>query len=253
MPLSQYLLAMEPVPPHLQHAASQEAELIDFPTLAQGNQLFSQWHNYQNRIMRSKDGQMLVTCTTEMPGVTPEMVNWWFGWHIVSSERYQLWHPQAHLFAKPKVDRSFHKQHLARYLGNVSYVNEYLGKKLCKLAIAFHTAESLGIDKLDRQGGIAICAQTASRTSHIVSGHLVHLVVPTENGSRMMSAFWLGGTRCRWPLIGRLLTPILNLSLIRRMTFPQRHGQNLLKHCSEEMHHLARILPKLYQDQAASE
>ena len=34
-----------------------------------------------------------------MPGVTPQMWEWWFGWHGSDSRRYKLWHPRAHVSA----------------------------------------------------------------------------------------------------------------------------------------------------------
>ena len=35
-----------------------------------------------------------------MPRVHPEMWDWWFAWHSVESDRYRLWHPEAHLHAE---------------------------------------------------------------------------------------------------------------------------------------------------------
>jgi len=34
------------------------------------------------------------------------MMDWWFGWHLARTERYKLWHPQAHFFAQPRLDLS---------------------------------------------------------------------------------------------------------------------------------------------------
>lgn len=32
-----------------------------------------------------------------LPGVTTEMMEWWFTWHPLESERYFLWFPHAHI------------------------------------------------------------------------------------------------------------------------------------------------------------
>ena len=32
-----------------------------------------------------------------MPGVTAEMVDWWFDWHPREPIRYRVWHPLAHV------------------------------------------------------------------------------------------------------------------------------------------------------------
>ena len=35
-----------------------------------------------------------------MPGVTSEMLDWWFPWHSVGSDlRYKIWDPEDHYFA----------------------------------------------------------------------------------------------------------------------------------------------------------
>ena len=45
------------------------------------------------------DGGYQVSVRTDMPGVTPRMWSWWFGWHGCDTRRYKLWHPRAHLSA----------------------------------------------------------------------------------------------------------------------------------------------------------
>lgn len=37
-----------------------------------------------------RDGGMQVSVRTDMPGVTPQMWAWWFGWHGSDSRRYKL-------------------------------------------------------------------------------------------------------------------------------------------------------------------
>lgn len=48
------------------------------------------------------DGSFAVAVRTDMPGVTPAMWAWWFGWHGCDTRRYKLWHPRAHLSAEWK-------------------------------------------------------------------------------------------------------------------------------------------------------
>ena len=54
----------------------------------------------QNGFTVTSDGAIHVNIATEMPGVTPAMIDWWFGWHGDSPERYKLWHPKAHVHAQ---------------------------------------------------------------------------------------------------------------------------------------------------------
>ena len=42
------------------------------------------------------DGVAYVAVRTAMPGVSAEMVDWWFDWHPDDPLRYRVWHPAAH-------------------------------------------------------------------------------------------------------------------------------------------------------------
>jgi hypothetical protein len=203
---------------------------------------------YPDGVRRAPDGKALVTCTTEMPGVTPAMIDWWFGWHLPESARYRLWHPPAHLRCRVREDRSALPDDRARYVGNVSYVDEHIGRSLARLAIAFHDPASFGLDGLDARGATAICAITSDRVRASEGGRLVHLVLPTAQGCVMHSAFWLGELHSRVPLLGPAITRLVNRPAVRRAAISDRFLLDLFQHCSEEMNHLAKFLPQLYRD-----
>jgi len=199
-------------------------------------------------VRRSADGKALVTCTTELPEVTPAMIDWWFGWHLPDGARYRLWHPLAHLEARVRDDRSELTDDRARYVGNTSYVDEYIGSSLKRLAISFHEPASFGLSGLDALGATAICATTIDRTLASEGGRLVHAVLPSAGGSEMRSAFWLGEIRNRLPLVGPPLTRLVNRASFRERVITDRFLLDLFQHCSEEMNHLAKFLPRLYRD-----
>ena len=46
----------------------------------------------ENGCGRLSDGGLRVSVRTDMPGVTPAMWEWWFGWHGSDARRYKLWH-----------------------------------------------------------------------------------------------------------------------------------------------------------------
>ncbi len=49
----------------------------------------------------AEDGTGFVCNQTYMPGVTGEMLDWWFPWHSVGSDlRYKIWDPEDHYFAR---------------------------------------------------------------------------------------------------------------------------------------------------------
>lgn len=79
------------------------------------------------------DGTLHVAIRTELPDVTPEMIDFWFGWHSAEPARYKLWHPRAHVHAQwesAESPQQAQSKGRARYVGRVSFVDEYLGSRL---------------------------------------------------------------------------------------------------------------------------
>ncbi|MDO5654142.1 MAG: hypothetical protein Q4G39_08575, partial [Brachymonas sp.] len=201
-------------------------------------------------VTRAENGLAMVACTTDMPDVTPQMIDWWFGWHLPESERYRLWHPLAHVRARVKDDRSKLPGDREKYVGNVSSVDEYIGEKLMRLDIAFFDPKEIGLAHVYEKGATAICARTSDRALNGDGGHLIHLVRRTDTGSEMRSVFWLGELNLKWPIIGRLIKPVLNTPTVRRVLVTNKMAEDLLRHCAEEMNHLPRFLPALYAEMA---
>jgi hypothetical protein len=247
--LSPYQLPLAPMPDSARRLLERGVERRAFPPPEQAHSLLlEQRTSYPDGLRRGPDGTALIVCTTDMPGVTPAMIDWWFGWHLPHSERYQLWHPIAHISARAKEDRSHLTDDRARYVGNVSYVDEYIGRSLVRLAIAFRSPADFGLTDLDALGATAICARTSDRLTASEGGCLVHLVLPTDHGSEMRSAFWLGSIRSRLPLVGALVTRVVNRRAVRESVLPDRFLANLFQHCSEEMNHLVKFLPRAHAD-----
>ena len=194
-------------------------------------------------VWRHPDGRLTVACTTPMPGVTAAMWDWWFGWHSLSSARYRLWHPDAHRRSRLAEDRRRLPPGRARYVGNVSAVDEYIGTQMARLAIAFVPPAEFGFDssRIDALG-TAICAHVSLRDLGLEQGQLVHLIVDDAGGCTMHSRFLLGQFRHRLPLLASLC----NRPAVRRRLVSDAIGLALLRHCAEEMHHLAGLLPALH-------
>ena len=247
-----YNLPMQAIPGHMERALTKGIVPGEFPSSSEAGLVFRNWERYANQVTRANDGRALVACDTEMPGVTPAMIDWWFGWHLSGPERYTLWHPRAHTWTKPKEDRRHLVDDREKYIGNVSYVNEYIGKSHKKLAIAFQKPEMFGIHNIDSSGGTAICARTSDRILRSEGGALVHLIIPVHGGCRMRSAFWLGEIIPHWPWIGGLFKRVLNTRAARKIIVHDRMAIDLLRHCAEEMNHLSRFLPPLYREVHAS-
>jgi DAPG hydrolase PhiG domain len=221
------------------------------------------YHRMETGWTRTKRGTLVIACLTDMPGVTAGMWDWWFGWHSTDTARYKLWHPDAHQFATVGEDRSADRSltDRQRYLDNVSYVDEYIGASLNRLAIRFVDPTRLGFP--DRTGRTHICARVGASDLPVALGWLVHQVRPTEHGSEMRSRFFIGQAQVldvpphavSKPAAARVLTsraarlalgPVV--STLGRRIASDRLGHDLLHHCAGEMNHLAGFLPDLYAE-----
>jgi hypothetical protein len=185
-------------------------------------------------LARAADDTLCVAVWTPWPGATPAMVDWWFGWHLARTDRYKLWHPQAHVFAQARfdltgVDGLTDRQ---RYVGNTSWVDEYVGPLLTRLAITFVDPADWGVtyDDLAASGhGTAVCATVADSDHGTELARLIHAVRTTDYGCEMRSRFYFGpGT-------------------------PDLLGPPMLDHCATEMLNLADFLPRLHADVTRSE
>ena len=225
---------MAPLPRHvvlaLEHGpqAAPVMPAFDDPLAADGYQ------QTENGYGRTPDGGYTVAVRTDMPRVTPQMWDWWFGWHGCDARRYKLWHPRAHVSAVWRDGRDD-----IAYIGRTSLVEEYLGSSFSSVAIQFVDPATQGHE------GLAIAARLGSPDIPVDIGWLVHQVRPTPDGAEMRSRFWMLGDDLR---LGGLRRPLTRLIPPR----PQE-AEALLVHCAEEMGHLAGILPALYAEFGADQ
>jgi len=191
-----------------------------------------------------KDGSIAIAVKTFMPDTTPEMWDWWFGWHGPEDARYKLWHPQAHISAKWEDGRND-----LCYVGRTSIIKEYIGKNPLDAAIQFKSPLDFGFsfDALNqREQAVYICAKIGHPSFPVDFGYLVHQVRKTPNGTEMRSRFWMSGK-----YVSARTDNFLNKAAVKVLktfqSLPKNFAQDLMLHCAEEMNHLASILPGLYE------
>lgn len=194
---------------------------------------------------RESDGAVHVAVLTQMPDVSPEMWDWWFGWHGCKDNRYKIWHPKAHISAHWEDG----KNDIA-YIGRNSIITEYIGNELTKGAIQFKSPTEFGFSEeaiKDKSKVTYICARIGHPSLPVDYGYLVHQVRAVDGGSEMRSRFWLGGQYIHWRKKGKIADIISNF--IRKVrSVSAQFAKDLLIHCSEEMTHLAAFLPKIYTE-----
>lgn len=195
---------------------------------------------------RSPTTGATIHCLTDMPGVTPAMWDWWFGWHGNRSERYKIWHPRAHL----AVEWADGGDETGGYVGRTSLVTEYIGAQRRRFAIRFVPPSQFGFDPaiLAARGQVAICARSGLQGSGLEAGTMVHLLRPTAAGCEMRSRFWILGENLQLGRNPGSLRHAMARGLTRLVLPKPEDIEALLVHCAEEMSHLASILPELHAE-----
>ncbi len=231
---------MAPLPGHvvdaLHHGPQAAPLLLDFadvPALLDDGH-----HATETGYGCSHTGEVIVAVRTEMPGVTPAMWDWWFGWHGSDARRYKLWHPRAHVSARWADGGGD-----GGYVGRTSLVEEYIGSTFTRAAIRFVTPAELGLSAPRSAAAVTVCARLGSADLPVDIGWLVHQIRSVDGGAEMRSRFWLGGPHIRVRRANRLADTVVRPIAHRQLPDPR----DLLVHCAQEMNHLAGFLPALHQ------
>lgn len=197
----------------------------------------------ENGFTVEKDNSVRIAVLTKMPGVTPDMWNWWFAWHGSETNRYKLWHPKAHVTAQWKDGN----KNMKTYVGRTSIIEEYIDGKLERAAIQFISPGELGLPAAPSATECFICARIGLAQLPVDFGWLVHQVRSTNEGAEMRSRFWIGGKHIQIRGKGSL-AKMISMPLQKVQRISRKQAGALLVHCAEEMAHLAAFLPALYKE-----
>jgi len=188
-----------------------------------------------------------VAVRTAMPGVSAEMVEWWFDWHPRDSDRYRAWHPLAHLgnSIEPPA-RPGAKPHW----GAVHHPVEDVGTGMEHVRIAFLPPTEIGFssDALDDPAvATIVCGYVGDDRRRLRHSAMAHVFLAAGDGVVLRSHFWLGAA-VRPYLPAPLAAPIaaaVNNRLVRRLSLPADLPHALAVHCAEEYANLGALLPEL--------
>ena len=175
---------------------------------------------------------------TFMPGVTPEMFDWWFAWHGLDSLRYKIWDREDHMYCQtrnPEQARDPKLSYKEKYWNTRHDVIEAFGPEPKEVVIPFIPPQDMGFDpeKLkDFKGTIVAMAAEDNRTV------ACHFVQPVEGGIELYSRFWFG-----WHLKdGRP-------ARFDDKVMPEQLPKALLLHNIKEFTNLARLLPRIFPEE----
>lgn len=190
------------------------------------------------------NGTGLVCNTTYMPGVTGEMLDWWFPWHSVGSDlRYKIWDPEDHYFARaypasyvvdPNVPMN------QKTWGVDHYIMEDVGPGPEFLQLCFKKPADLGYDEsiLGTENCESMVCAVGKSSCAAVMTHKWH---PYKDGVLFESRFWIG---YRMDEDGNVVKAIPE-----GVSIPPFVPQGLFAHNIKEFTNLAAILPALYAEE----
>ena len=183
------------------------------------------------------DGSWLVSMYCPMPGVTAEMIRWWFWWHCQDALRYQVWFPGSHFdIGFHKKDTGYFSQRaLPPFQPNSQLPVERIGSRKMPLRIDFVTPEDFGFARQtmeDHGIPLIVCGHVSALGGLIPHTEMAHVFRQTEEGLFLISRFWLGKT----------MKPLL-----RKMIMDETMARGMAEHCCVEYRNRAEILPELYR------
>ena len=195
------------------------------------------------------DGTGFAATKVFMPGVTAEMIDWWFNWHPLEGLRYAIWCPVAHVGISAKTPEA-HKDSAGvplhvRNIGKIHYpVEGFDIEGAQEIEIAFRKPEVLGISEEQIRNSslstfeIATCTNLRPRVPINVFFHAVREV---PGGVEYRSRYWLKCTirdgkvvKSGFPVPGK-----------KQLYYMARCN---CIHSLTEYNNLASILPALYRE-----
>ncbi len=185
------------------------------------------------------DGVGFVCNSTYMPGVSSEMMDWWFPWHSVGADlRYKIWDPEDHYFARadnaayvcdpdvPVNEKTWGVNH---------YIIEDTGFGPQFLKLQFKRPQDFGYDESEiKDGKSMVCAIGDGECA----AAMTHVWEPYKEGILFRSRFWIGYALQDGKIVNAL--PV-------GAKVPLDVAKGLFLHNIKEFTDLADILPKVYE------
>ena len=185
------------------------------------------------------NGCAMLANLTPMPGVTPEMFDFWFAWHGVEAMRYKIWNHDDHYYVQTQnmekaLDKSLSLKE--RYWDTVHHVEEDCNMGKQTIYINFRNPADIGFDpeKLKNFDGTVVCA--GNEQSPTI---MVHCIRRVPGGCELRSRFFMGYN---------VVDGKPHKMLPDGVTMPLAPVQALLKHNIKEFTNLAAILPEVYNE-----
>ncbi len=199
------------------------------------------------------NGTGYICVNNKMPGVTVDMLDWWFAWHTLADLHYMIWYPPGHygisISAKDRekvLDPNIPIKQ--KIYGRTDHVVEDTGVGAEDIFIYFCAPEELGFD-MNRfhppnvasvYGGYGIDAPVGA-APWVIRGPAImcHFIREIAGGVEFRTRFWMG-----YLLVDR--KPVCMLPAGAKV--PVEAIQGLAQHNVEEYSNLRVLLPEIYKE-----
>jgi hypothetical protein len=196
------------------------------------------------------DGSIQVAFRTELPDLTPEMVEWWFDWHPLRDDRYRAWHPQEH-FGNRALPGAISQA--KSYWGAVIFFDEDVGDGRTQLRTEFTSPLGFGIPgDPSASGDVAVIVSARVGDAYMTHTDMIHVFLRQGDGLVLRSRMWIA-ERVRLRLPGPLAAledvgeNLVSRKLVRDFAVPDGIGAAVARHGAEEHAQLNVILPGLHE------
>lgn len=188
---------------------------------------------------RMDNGDQQVSMYCHMPGMTRQMIEWWFWWHPQDAARYRLWFPGEHfnIHVDKKDSEYFSLPECPEFRPNSQYPTEKIGGMRMPLRIDFVTPQEFGFSpELMKECGVAaiVCGHVGALGGLVYHTEMAHIYFQRDDGLFMVSRFWIG--------------KLLKNRLLRRAILTDATARGMAEHCCVEYRNLAAKLPPLYME-----
>jgi hypothetical protein len=204
------------------------------------------------------NGAGYLSVNNKMPGVTADMINWWFAWHSLEPLRYKIWYPPGH--KKAIANERARKRILdpstpapLKFQGITHQVVEGISESPpAHLWINFLTPEDMGFNMKRFHspnvetvvGGFGINAGTddVPPPSFVRGGSIMmHFVRAIPDGIEFRTRFWIG-----YRFVDRKPVCILPPGIAIPVNIPR----GLFQHNIDEFSNLRSFLPQIYGEES---
>ena len=188
-------------------------------------------------------GTGFVANKTFMKNVTVEMLDWWFGWHSVSSDlRYKIWDPEDHYYAradKPEYVLDPSVPNHQKTWGVNHEILEDIGMGPDKLTLCFKNPKDFGYDISfikTKYCNSLVCAIGVGACP----AFMTHKFYAVDGGTMFESRFWIGYAFNNGEIVK--VVP-------EGKSVPEEVVRALFSHNIKEFSNLAKILPQVYAEE----